>query len=97
MNVKSTQPAPEPGTGDVWIDVINDALHRGFSEELILAMVRRRQMGKEKYGRFLQYNNGRDALLDCQEEALDLLAYAQQLGDSDVKSKARSVLLELFA
>jgi hypothetical protein len=38
----------------------------------------RRQLGIRRYGTALQANNGRDALLDAYEEALDLTMYLKQ-------------------
>ncbi len=38
----------------------------------------REQVGIERYGTPLQPNNGRDALLDAYEEALDLACYLKQ-------------------
>lgn len=39
----------------------------------------RKQMGKKKYGTYLQAHNGRSALQDAYEEALDLAHYLKQL------------------
>lgn len=41
-------------------------------------MKNRDQMGRKKYGTPLQPNNGRDALQDAYEEALDLAVYLRQ-------------------
>jgi len=38
----------------------------------------RARFGKRKYGTFLRANNGRDALLDAYQEALDLCMYLAQ-------------------
>ena len=38
----------------------------------------RRERGKRTYGRELTPHNGRDALLDAYEEALDLACYLKQ-------------------
>lgn len=38
----------------------------------------RRRGGVEKYGTPLQPNNGRDALVDAYQEALDLCVYLRQ-------------------
>ena len=50
---------PEPGQSDVLPVVIDD-------------LKRRDEMGTEKYGTTLQTHNGRDALIDAYQEALDL-------------------------
>lgn len=38
----------------------------------------RKKMGLEKYKTVLQANNGRDALVDAYQEALDLACYLRQ-------------------
>lgn len=38
----------------------------------------RAEMGKEKYGTYLRTYNGRDALWDCYQEAIDLVMYLRQ-------------------
>jgi hypothetical protein len=64
-NIKP-QPPPQKNTEvAVWNIVIAD-------------MVRRDQQGREKYGTPLQPHNGRDALVDAYEEALDLCVYMRQ-------------------
>jgi hypothetical protein len=39
----------------------------------------REKLGQERYGTSLFAHNGRDALLDAYEEALDLACYLRQL------------------
>lgn len=59
---------PEPVPNDrpaVWPPVIMD-------------MAARDQVGRERYGVPLQPHNGRDALMDAYQEALDLCAYLKQ-------------------
>jgi hypothetical protein len=46
---------------------------------LIRALAERRDYGIRKYGRPLETHNGRDALIDAWEEALDLLTYLTQM------------------
>jgi hypothetical protein len=47
--------------------------------ELVIAdMQKRDEMGREKYGTPLQPFNGRDALWDAYQEALDLVVYLRQ-------------------
>jgi hypothetical protein len=41
-------------------------------------MLNRAELGRQRYGTYLQALNGRDALLDAYEEALDLCAYLRQ-------------------
>ncbi len=45
---------------------------------VIADMEARDNVGRERYGRPLTANNGRDALLDAYEEALDLAVYLKQ-------------------
>ena len=59
------EPPPKVSSGDVWGDVISD-------------MKARREMGQMKYGTLLQPHNGRDALVDAYQEALDLAVYLKQ-------------------
>lgn len=60
------QPAPTPNAlPAVWSLVLED-------------MGQRDQLGRERYGVPLQPHNGRDALLDAYQEALDLAVYLRQ-------------------
>jgi hypothetical protein len=48
-------------------------------QEMVLADIQARmQVGLERYGVLLQPNNGRDALRDAYEEAIDLAMYLRQ-------------------
>jgi len=60
-----SQPKPIPGKQDVTPLVIAD-------------LQKRSDVGLETYGTRLQTHNGRDALLDAYEEALDLCCYLKQ-------------------
>jgi hypothetical protein len=63
---KGDQPAPRPTDGrPVWELVVED-------------MHARDQLGRARYGVALQAHNGRDALRDAYEEALDLAVYLRQ-------------------
>lgn len=59
------QPAPKPGNKIVLDYVVIDIQNRA-------------EMGKRKYGTYLETNNGRDALWDAYQEALDLVIYLRQ-------------------
>jgi len=63
----ASEPQPPPETGNkVVVDVV-------------LADIRERaETGKLKYGTYLQTNNGRDALWDAYQEAIDLVMYLRQ-------------------
>lgn len=61
-----TQPLPTPNANPaLWPLVIED-------------MRQRDQIGRERYGTPLQAGNGRDALRDAFDEALDLCVYLRQ-------------------
>lgn len=57
------QPPPRP----------NDRL--AIADLVIADMVERKRIGIERYGTPLQAHNGRDALVDAYQEALDLVVY----------------------
>ena len=60
------QPPPVPNTGrPVWNLVIADMRDRDA-------------LGRARYGTPLQTHNGRDALVDAYQEALDLVVYLRQ-------------------
>lgn len=66
--LKATKQQPAPVANDrpaVWPMVIKD-------------MEARDAVGRQRYGTPLQPHNGRDALRDAYEEALDLCAYLRQ-------------------
>lgn len=63
--VDQPQQPPRPGVGDIQLLVIED-------------MEARREFGIAKYGTPLQAFNGRDALMDAYQEALDLAVYLRQ-------------------
>lgn len=66
LGLVEAQPAPEPTHGrPVWELVIED-------------MQTRDQVGRRRYGVPLQAHNGRDALVDAYQEALDLAVYLRQ-------------------
>lgn len=59
------EPAPQPGR-----QVVLDAV--------IVDLEMRAEFGRKKYGTYLQTFNGRDALIDAYQEALDLVMYLKQ-------------------
>lgn len=65
-NATQRQPDPVDGSVDVLPLVIADMHARGAA-------------GKAKYGKPLQTFNGRDALTDAYQEALDMCMYLRQL------------------
>ena len=47
--------------------------------DLVMAdLAQRAETGRIKYGTYLQSHNGRDALIDAYQEALDLCMYLRQ-------------------
>jgi len=65
--VAADQPQPDPRAGDKTV------LHY-----VMIDMVRRAESGERKYGTALKTGNGRDALMDAYQEALDLSMYLRQ-------------------
>lgn len=61
-----TQPNPLPGKTKILDLVLSDLTERA-------------EQGHKKYGCYLQSHNGRDALQDAYEEALDLAMYLRQV------------------
>lgn len=57
--------------------VVND--NTDIQSLVIDDIYKRRLLGIKRYGTALQANNGRDALLDAYEEALDLTMYLKQV------------------
>lgn len=71
-NDNSYDPAqnqPDPETNENQTDV---------TSEVVKDLEKRAEYGKEQYGTRLKSGNGRDALLDAYEEALDLCVYLKQ-------------------
>lgn len=73
--LRPTNPPPQPGTGDVWQEII-DSL--SINHPMRAACVKRRELGLAIYEYPLQYGNGRKE--DLEEELLDAAAYAWQRG-----------------
>lgn len=56
-------------------------------DQLIEKLLERKKLGIERYGVALQMNNGRDALQDALDEALDLVVYLMQaIAERDAKN-----------
>jgi hypothetical protein len=60
------QPPPVPSNRPAIVDLV------------VEDMVERKRIGIERYGMPLQSHNGRDALIDAYQEALDLVMYLRQ-------------------
>lgn len=66
FQVATHQPPPRPNSGPC-------------IQDLVIADINtRKQVGFERYGTLLQPFNGRDALMDAYQEALDLCQYLRQ-------------------
>ncbi|NJK43979.1 MAG: hypothetical protein HC933_06550 [Pleurocapsa sp. SU_196_0] len=73
------QPTPKPGSKTVLPGVLCQLdLRSNVDQQIHADLVARAKIGKEKYGTMLETNNGRDALIDLQQEALDAVMYAHQ-------------------
>ena len=71
------QPRPTPSAGDI--------------TELVMQDLRGRcTVGIAKYGTTLQAHNGRDALVDAYQEALDLVQYLRQVIEERKDGRPRS-------
>jgi len=51
---------------------------RLVAEQVMVDIARRAELGRERYGTYLKTHNGRDALVDAYQEALDLACYLKQ-------------------
>jgi len=76
------EPPPKPTAGTpVWDLVIAD-------------MKARDDFGRKKYGTPLQTTNGRDALTDAYQEALDLCVYLRQAIEERKTAKSCAAIVE---
>jgi hypothetical protein len=66
FDASKPEPAPKKGVGH--------PVHELVMEDLEI----RALAGRKKYGSFLYAENGRDALIDAYQEALDLAMYLRQ-------------------
>jgi hypothetical protein len=74
------QPAPVNEADEnpaVWASVIGHAIGPS-SASLVPDMLARHELGVQRYGVPLRVWNGRDALADAYQEALDLVVYLEQ-------------------
>ncbi len=63
-----------------------------ITEKVIEDLLERSRIGAEKYGTYLRANNGRDALVDAYQEALDLCQYLRQaIEERDSKDNNESI------
>ena len=89
------QPPPKRNDGQaIWDLVIADAedgssvfglITKEAKDKIVADMHERKDVGIKRYGVSLQAHNGRDAIIDAYQEALDAAAYlrqAQEEGDA---------------
>jgi hypothetical protein len=81
------EPPPTPGTGDVWLDVIE----RTTDPVLRELYVARRAQGLARYGVPLQRDNGRDHLCDAVQEAVDLVVYLEAAAQRELQAEAEGL------
>lgn len=72
------QPAPTTGQGVAVWPLLFDSTHLVIPEWLRADMKARHELGVARYGTPLTVWNGRDAVVDAYQEALDLVVYVQQ-------------------
>jgi len=76
MEKPSIQKEPSPKEGEtIIVDIV------------IQDLIDRSKMGRRKYGTVLKTFNGRDALIDAYQEALDLCMYLRQALCEQEKNK----------
>jgi len=67
------QPPPKPADGPAITNLV------------LADLLARAELGRRRYGVYLQADNGRDALLDAYQEALDLVVYLRQAIEERVR------------
>jgi hypothetical protein len=93
------QPLPKAGGALIHDAIISDVrcrwpVTREVEDRVCSGLVDRMHLGIRKYGHPLQAYNGRDAMQDAWEEALDLLAYT---GQASMEKPANEELHDLYA
>lgn len=77
-DLNAPEPAPSSGEGpEIW-PLIYDSPGLILPDWLRADMRARHQLGVAKYGTGLRVWNGRDAVVDAYQEALDLVVYTRQ-------------------
>jgi hypothetical protein len=88
--VKNDKPA-------VWPLVIETAHTWNYPTAMLDDMRKRDAIGRERYGVALQPFNGRNALQDAYEEALDLVVYLRQAMEEQMGDRAYLIELRFRA
>lgn len=98
MDTPATAHQPQPhGTGVAVLPLVVAEVRQCASERvaawLNTDLIHRTVIGTATYGEPLQTHNGRDALVDAYQEALDLLQYLKQ---AEMESPERLALSGMF-
>jgi len=78
MDLNAPQPPPTTGEGESVWPLIFNSTGLVIPDWLRADMRARHEIGVTKYGTPLKVWNGRDAVIDAYQEALDLIVYARQ-------------------
>jgi hypothetical protein len=78
-----SEPMPRKGQADIWPLVVDDIKSLEHYQSKMLSLVindmeSRVEVGQNKYGVVLQSHNGRYAIMDAYQEAIDLAMYLRQ-------------------
>lgn len=88
------QPSPKPNASTPIVDLVL----RDVTDEQVKAELRHRaEVGLARYGVKLQAHNGRDALRDAMDEALDLPMYLRQAVEEETDALDKLELIEMYA
>jgi len=93
------QPLPKAGGVYIHETIVSDVrgrwpVKRDEEDDICEAVAERMKLGVRKYGHALQAYNGRDAMQDAWEEALDLLAYT---GQASMEEPLDEMLHDLYS
>lgn len=78
LDLNAPQPPPSAGEGDAVWPLVFASTALVLPEWLRADMRQRHEIGIARYGTPLRVWNGRDAVIDAYQEALDLVVYTQQ-------------------
>jgi len=87
------------GRGDVWNDVMQMYMTTlPVNSDLLNLMQERRDFGIAKYNRPLMYDNGENALQDCIQENLDIMAYFYKhiIETGNITKHASNIMIMLY-
>ncbi len=90
-----TQPDPVPNNCGFVVDELLEEFTGVVDDRLLEDLKHRRDLGIERYGTALQYNNGRLPLVDAYQEVLDAIVYLQQSREYTLRDEAIEFALRL--